>query len=409
MKFVLPILLGIAVSASAQTYSPIPTETVGQFLDSLGVNTHLSYTDGDYRRDGDVVRELQYLGIHNVRDNVPNAGNQPAGQYVAALNYAASQGVRFDLVANCNIALSDQMQAIDALVAAHPGAVTAVEGTNEVNNYPCNQGPDAANFQSALFSAVHTDKALAGASVYDFTGGAKTSTLSGRADYANNHPYPNISRGTTVYARMVSDYADYYAAQFPRVITEDGYQSLPDHGDGVDPAVQAVGTLQQYFSAAALGIQHTYLYELMDAYAPGTPPYSTWGLFSTVTGEAKPAAVMLHNLTGTLAQLPRSGASTAQVKASIAGLPADGHAVALTDGWGGVSVWLWRDITPWNVAAQSEAFPPDVSVSVSVQGQSGACVSYGTSDGQIKSLTRGSTGTYAIGVGPSPRALYCSR
>lgn len=38
------------------------------FLNTLGVNTHIPYTDGGYANINNVASDLAYLGIDNVRD-----------------------------------------------------------------------------------------------------------------------------------------------------------------------------------------------------------------------------------------------------------------------------------------------------------------------------------------------------
>ena len=76
------------------------------FLATLGVNTHLNYTDGgyaDYRR---VIADLDYLGIRLVRDAVPNPwGGIPFQNDVTALDALAAAGVRFDMLASPGLSL----------------------------------------------------------------------------------------------------------------------------------------------------------------------------------------------------------------------------------------------------------------------------------------------------------------
>ncbi len=415
-KLTLLALLAVPGVALSQAPQAVPTMPVGQFLDSLGVNTHSEYTDGTYVRSGENLLELQYLGIHNVRDAVPtHLANDPGNYatFAASLRYLLDNRIHLDLLTHCNTPVSAYIEQLDLLAHDYPHSITAVEGTNEVNNQPCTQGggdsvDNGIAFQQQLYAAVHGDPALAGVPVYDLTGVNRASSLTGRADYANNHPYPNASRGTTVFARMVSDYSDNYASAFPRVITEDGYYTSPDKGDGVDETSQAVGELQIFLSAAALGIPHTYLYELKDAYFPGTAPYATWGLFSSPTGAPKQSAKAIHNLTTALGWLPQ-GSSATTVNASISGAPADSHTLALTDAGGGVLLFVWRDISPWSVPQQQTIIPPAVPVTVSIQGHTcSAAYTFDPLHNAVTAVTPKPTG-YTIGEEPYPIGLYCAK
>lgn len=419
MRILASLCLLSAVPVLGQTYQTVPSMPVTSFIDSLGVNAHNEYNDGDYRKTGETLLELQYLGIHNVRDGVPAHIASDPGNFTVfdpAIRFFMGNGIHFDLGTNCNTAVSSYMTELDSLQAAFPGSIVSVEGTNEVNNQPCNGGGvtvgstwDAAAiaFQGQLYSAVHSDQALAGIPVYDFTGGTRTGLMAGRADAANNHPYPNLSRGTTVYARMVSDYMDQYSATFTRAITEDGFYTTPDNGDGVDETSQAVGELQIYLSAAALGIPHTYIYELKDAYFPGSPAYSTWGLFAATTGIPKASARSIHSLTTALSWLPATSAPTA-VKAQLAGAPSDSKAFAVTDAAGGTLLWLWRDVSPWSVAAQKTIMPAPMRVQVTLDHACSSAYTYDPLHNAIAPVSA-SGGAYSIGEEPYPVGLYCAR
>lgn len=415
MKFLAAFLLAVATTSLAQTFTPVPTMPVGSFLNSLGVNTHSEYTDGAYSRSGETLLELKYLGINNVRDAVPTHLASDPGNFAMfdqATRFLMGNGIKFDLLTNCNTPVSSYITEIDSLKASFSGAINAVEGTNEVNNQPCNQagGTSEANaeaFQAQLYSTVHSDSKLGGVPVYDFTGGTRASSIQSRADFANQHPYPNLSRGTTVYARMVSDYAAQYSTTFPDVITEDGFYSTPDGGDGVDETSQAVGELQIFLSAAALGIPHTYLYELKDAYGPGSPAYATWGLFESVTGQPKVAAKAIHNLTTTLGWLPQ-GPSSTTVNASVLGAPADSHTFALTDAAGGVLLFVWRDVPSWSVTQQKTLLPAPVQVTVALDHACSVAYSFDPLHNTTTAISKSANG-YVLGEEPYPVGLYCTK
>src|SRR3954462_4102770 len=79
---------------------------VGDFLSSLGVNTHLNYTDGAYANSANVVADLNYLGVHDIRDATPNPnGGIPYQQDVKALNAVAAAGGKIDFLTTPGLSL----------------------------------------------------------------------------------------------------------------------------------------------------------------------------------------------------------------------------------------------------------------------------------------------------------------
>ena len=183
--------------------SAISTNT---FISGLGVDTHIPYTDGGYVNISNVISDLQYLGVNQVRDGITDGqnGSAPLSSYIAM----AKAGVHFTIVvqASTTAQLDSTLTLIDRLQTAVPGAVTAVEGPNEISNWPITfdgvgglQG--ALNLQSALYGKVHSDPALAGVKVAYFTGyGAGSVPLgpdpvaAGLADYDTQHPYPSYGQ-----------------------------------------------------------------------------------------------------------------------------------------------------------------------------------------------------------------------
>jgi hypothetical protein len=58
--------------AHAQSERTLYSMPLAKFQDSLGVNLHIEYTDGKYADATQVLQDLQYIGIHNVRDYIPD-------------------------------------------------------------------------------------------------------------------------------------------------------------------------------------------------------------------------------------------------------------------------------------------------------------------------------------------------
>ncbi len=399
---------------AAQT---VPSLPLSAFQDSLGVNTHIEYTDSKYADANAVLTDLQFIGIHNLRAGIPNPTQWfPAGQGLNAMHLMAANGMRFNFVGDCNYDLNTQLQQLDLFVGAYPGSAISVEGANEINNFPCRNGSsnEAAGeaFQRGLYSGVHGSSLLQGVPVLYMTGAAPVnlSTDGGMADVANTHPYPY--RGVQPFARLASDFPSYFTsmpASFPKAITETGYATLPNPNDldGVDEPAQAEMILNIYFDAALEGVAHTYVYQLLDPYADPQANNGDSHLgFFHLDNSPKIIAYALRHLADVF---PPDAASPAKtVTASITGLPnGTGHTLALTASDGSVALFMWNEAQVWNPAQQALIFVPPVPVSVAMAGSWN--VSYFTPAVDTTFPVSQTNGSYQTYVSSYPTALIFKR
>jgi hypothetical protein len=106
------------------------------FIDTLGVNTHIPYTDGGYANIPNVISDIQYLGVDQVRDAISDGsgGSAPLSSYITV----AKAGVHFTFCLNSSTTagLQAEVALVDQVNEAVPGSVTAVEGPNEINHIP---------------------------------------------------------------------------------------------------------------------------------------------------------------------------------------------------------------------------------------------------------------------------------
>ena len=363
---------GVNINASAgrqiRNGEPVMSAPVraADFLATIGLNVHLEYTDGLYANTTQVLSDLQYLGIRLVRDATPNAaGGQPFRDQVNAINTLATAGVRFDFFVS-TLNLSSEMAQIDAVASGHPGAVIAVEGENEINNF--NLGPydgqtgeaAAKAYQHDLYAAVHADPTLAGVTVYYLTGGSQIdlSTTPGLADVENGHPYPN--NGEQPGARISSSFPQTYlnSGALPQVVTETGYFDNPANpaGSGVSDPVQAIGDVEILLDGARQGLTATYLYQLLTAYPDsGSNTDAEYGLFN-YDGSAKPVATAIHDLTTILADTGAAAANFTPTlaKTSETGLPSTALTLALEKSNGTQELALWNEAPFWNPTTQTQ-------------------------------------------------------
>jgi hypothetical protein len=220
----------------------------------------------------------------------------------------------------------------------------------------------------ALYDAVKADAVLAGLPVYDLTGGEFAelelglSDISGHADFANQHPYPQ--RGDQP-ASWIARGFEHYAGDPPKVITEFGYYTDPTDTEGwggVSEDVQAKSILNGLFDAFALGVTRTYIYELVDVLP--VPEYwgNHFGLFRS-DHSPKPAAAAIHNLTSLIAGV--DGVFTpGRLDFQLSGLPASGNRLLFQRQDGTFVLALWNEPDNWDELAHRPLATTPTNVTV---------------------------------------------
>ena len=354
------------------------------FLNTLGVNTHIPYTDGGYANINNVASDLAYLGIDNVRDLITDGsnGSAPLSSYISL----AQQGVKFTILLSTggNLTTADldsQLSLVQQLIAAVPGSVTAVEGTNEINNFPITYNgvsglAGAEALQQDIYSAVKGNPAFAGVSVDYFTGygaggigeGPDPATTPGLADFDTQHPYPNNGDAPEQWVNPAQALSNETAPYGPAVYTETGYSSNGGTSGDVNEDVQAKYTLDLLMDDAANGISQTYLYDLLDAYAPGSAQGDDgYGLFD-YTNAPKEVATAIHDLTTILAD-NGANASTftpTPLNYTLTNLPSTGNSLELQKSDGATDIVVWAEPQIWNELTGTEITAPTVNTTVNL-------------------------------------------
>lgn len=339
-------------------------ERATDFVGALGVNIHLS--QGTIHA-ATVIADMAYLGLTHVRDHGP--GLRASRSEIAAFGDLADAGLKLDWLASG--LPGETVYHLKSLLNAHPGSVTAVEGPNEVNNFPITfrglTGTAAAvAYQRALYNLVHARSFPAAIPVLNFT---DSPAVAGMADAATAHPYPK--NGDQPLAALTSAIQALQSVMpgKPVYLTEAGYPILPDPGQpqGVDETTQAKLTLNLIMDAASLGVVGAYLYDLVDDAPDPTDSRIAdhFGLF-TVDGAAKPSAVAIHNLTRILADGgPGAGTFTpTPLNDSLVGLPSDGNSLVIEKSSGVYDIVVWAEPRIWDAAAGAPVAAPAVSVTV---------------------------------------------
>ena len=392
----------------AQSLRTVTSMPLAKFQDSLGINLHIEYTDGKYANEPQVLQDLQYIGIHNVRDYIPDPvkWGQGAAQHLEAL---AAAGIHFDFIGDCNASFSTAMQQLNALASEYPGIAKSVEGPNEINNFACYTGSgsnqqQATNYQKELYSYVHSDSQLKNVPVLYMTGAPSINLLTskGLADDTNDHPYPYGEEEP--YSRLRQEYTSDYStpeSSIARQITETGYFTIQTAQDGVDWTGQAQMLLNLYFDAALEGYQHTYIYQLLDAYND-TSSDNNYGLFN-YDGSAKTSATMLHNLY--LLMPPDKTSAQKTVQAYVSAMSSTSHTMALTASDGTIYFFMWNENPAWNAARDSTVVHSTNNITVKIAGNWTVDELLPTSNQLVKNVAKNSDGSYTCLETQYPTAL----
>lgn len=339
-----------AIAASAESFVPIRTEDARA---TIGINTHVNYLDTSYANFPEVLNALKYIGVDHVRELSPMpwfSGAAPMGYYTELMK--AGMNIDF-VVPGSQVDLYKSLRPVMTLANESPKRISAIEGFNEVDHAPVTYkgqtGPDAAvAAQKDLYALVKGNPSLQHLPVYDLTGVMPLpETLSGRADFANSHLYPQNGYPPDGWFRGMKGLTD--PNKLPMVVTEFGYASMPESGwlvVGVDEIGQAKGILSGIFSGIEHGFARTYLYQLFDEKADPDNKDREWhfGLYD-VHYRKKPSAIALHNLTGLLKD-PSANAptfKTTPLNLTVKGLEDAGHVVVMQKASGTYLIALWSE------------------------------------------------------------------
>ena len=394
------LLLAAAACLPRAAGAPGPTVALKavDFLNSLGVCTHVAQGVDDSSKSAAC---LAFAGLRNLRDD-GSLAHVPDW-----ISIFKQSGVRTCLLTNHNVA--DTLTMAEQLKAA--GALLAVEGPNEPNNWAVTyEGQTSgfnttslpiAHFQRDLYRAVKADPVLAGTPVFQSSeaGGAEKDnaglqflTIPGGAgallpdgtrfaDYANTHNYVCGHSGNlvdnvcwnatdpTLNADWDGLYGEYgltwhgkfngytrdQLATLPRVCTETGWTT---RGKGsISEEQQGRVFLNLYLDGFKRGWKYTFIYMLRD-----DPVQGYWGLFDT-NYQPKVSGNYLHNMTTILAD-KGSPASPRKLAYSLPGAPATVHDLLLqkSDGTFALAVWDERAAGADTVTVKIDGAPASVKV-----------------------------------------------
>lgn len=405
-----------ATAEAAPEWETLTATSADAFVDTVGVNTHINYTDTVYADQARTRRLLVDLGVRHIRDGV-KADNP--GMH-AALRRLRDDGIHASLIVDPSGRfgsgpLADQVAALtdpDRLA----GVAATLEGPNELDCGDWND--DVRRQQKELSRAVAEvpalrDVPLLGPSWCRGVGSVSTYGADGSdSDAWNLHPYPggympetgeggNSWSGGTIAGQYTQ--ARGVETQ-PVYATETGYHNaVKGDGDGHNPTSErAAGPYAARLALeyARLGVQRSFFYELQDERSEPTlvDREQSFGLVRH-DGTLKPAYRSLQTLLGTLAD-PGDQVANRQVEVGVTGAPADLRRMAFARRDGSVDLVLWRARSLWDPNAKRDLEVPAVTVGLATRADTTATAVRVLGGAERTSL--GSGRTFEVSVDGSP-------
>jgi hypothetical protein len=379
------------------------------FLSSIGVNTHVRYQATRYGDVKAVEAAARYVGFRFARDAAPDAHAPDNGHY----STLAAAGLSFCFLWGPRRVIRDAVDDIDALEAAHPGAVHAIEGPNEIKpNYAYGglTGLEAGQkYMTDIRAAMASSRHLADKPLVNFTAFKATA---GDCDFANHHPYPKAGKQprellSTIADRLVGPSGAMPGK--PLMFTEFGYHTLvgrparPGAWQGVDEESQAALLVNGWLDCARLGVARVYLYELFDerpdnAGAPSQENH--FGLFRH-DGSPKPAATAFRTLFTALADThPRARTFTPDRPAAELTLPQGVACLSLQAASGRRFFVLWNESPIWDADALRAQRGPSANVRIAFAAPMAVTVTDVLDPGGSRSLAQGRLADVQVGSHP---------
>jgi hypothetical protein len=335
------------------------------FVDSIGVVTHMSYTDTAYGRAPEVLARLRELGVSHIREAAPPR----SGPLADGLRAAHAAGIRATL--GSGDPASDPASWIGDAVAVMGDGVAAVEAPNELDN---SGDPDwAAKLRGYMprLAAAASERGLEviGPSFIDPASRAQVpSDLPG---LFNGHPYSGGEEPEPTLALAL----DERRATAPRrgvVFTETGYHNALAATAGQPPASEEAAAIylpRLLVTAFGAGVRRTFIYELLDEKPePGLiDAEQHFGLLRN-DFSPKPAFTAIKTLIAAVRDSPgrRLGGVPAWRLQSESGEPIERVTLERADG--SLAIALWRPVSVWDRDAREPVDPGRVPVELSFEG-----------------------------------------
>jgi hypothetical protein len=363
-----------AVDQPASLSAPVTAKTADGLVNSIGVNTHLSYFQSPYGTgfNSIVKPRLVALGVRHLRDDgIVHTDNGWMNLVYGRMKELNQSGMRFALVmqppSNGNYSTIDDWTRLMSYAAP---VVENFSGLNEHDlsgraNWPA----EVRLFQQALWNKVKGDSRtknmpLFGPSLGRPGNAPLVGDISGLLDYSAINPY---SGGAVPNATL-----DYHRGKLQPmsrsrgfVATETGYHTATSWTGAHPPvseAAQARYSPRLVFEFYQAGIARTYFYELIDQGTALDHREQKFGLLR-YDGSEKPAYRALLNLISALKD-PGPSFTTTPLPFTITGDTQGLQKMLLQKRDGRYYLVLWTTASSFNLTSLSDITPVGRRVTV---------------------------------------------
>lgn len=362
------------VEKTASLSAPVAAKSADGLVNSIGINTHLSYFQSPYGTGfSSIVKpRLVALGVRHLReDGIVHSDNGWMSLVYGRMKELSQSGMRFTLVMQPNASGNyGTLDYWDRLMSYAAPVVENFSGLNEHDlsgraNWPA----EVRSFQQALWSKVKGDPRTKNMPVFGPSLGRPGNAplvgdISGLLDYSAINPY---SGGAVPNATL-----DYHRGKLQPmtrsrafVATETGYHTATSW-TGAHPAVseaaQARYSPRLVFEFYQAGVARTYFYELIDQGTALDHREQKFGLLR-YDGSEKPAYRALLNLIGALKD-PGPSFTTTPLPFTISGDTQGLQKMLLQKRDGRYYLVLWTTASSFNLTARSDITPVGHRVTV---------------------------------------------
>ena len=343
------------------------------FVESVGVNVHLGYSNTVYNNFSAVRAAIDKLGVRHIRDGVGLGRTDVYSRF----RTLAGDGIGLDIIVGEPIerwGVGSLDQQLNMIESEFSSAVVSLEGPNEYDAQgDANWVANLRDYQRRLWEGAHARPKLAalpilGPSFATASGPAEAGDLSAWTNEGNIHPYPGGEQ-PDLDSHMQSELA--LAAKStgsePVQATETGYHNAVNTTNGHRPASEraaGIYTPRLFLDDFRRGITRTYDYELVDVGndTSRTDPGQNFGLLRNDFSE-KPSFVALKNLIALLED-PGPSFVPGGLSYSLQGAPSTARQVLLQKRDGSFYLALWNQASVWDTTKLVDLDPADAQVTL---------------------------------------------
>ncbi len=395
------------------TYTSTTAVQAENFVDSIGVNTHLDFTNSSYSNLTAVENAINYLGVKSLRDSANSSADLGANGLWQQV--ADATGAKFDAYLGEGSVSTMQSGLANAVTLAKQGIVNFIEGGNEEDQpYAIGLGNSLAKtaaYQSTVYETAHA----LGIPVINMSFGTGWSNATGdygtvgnlasTADYANDHVYFGTGNTPLSGIQALNSDAELAANGKSVINSEMGWYTTGSTTDSsnVSVTVQAKYMLDGLLDAYQAGDAKTYLYELLDQQSNSSNSESNFGLFYA-DGSPKPAATALHNLTTLLSDSGSNATSftPGALSYSLSGTISTDHSMLMEKSDGTYWLAIWNEARLSGPTSSTDISVPNHTVTLNLASAAGEVTVYDPMSGTTSVQSTSDTSSVSISVPDHP-------